>query len=140
MATTPFLTGQRLTADLLNANIIDIPEVITVASTIGTAASGFTASSVRAALLANGKLVNLDMLLAVTTTITPTGVNISPDVLCFTLNAGYRPSAAYEVAFDNGSAGGNGLINTDGTINLRAAYGTISSGTNIRISATFIVG
>jgi len=140
VATTPFLTGQRLTADLLNANIIDVPEVITVAATIGTASTGFTASSVRAALLANGKLIHIDMLLAVTTTITPTGVNISPDVVCFTLNSAYRPSTAYEIAFDNGSAGGNGLVNTDGTISLRAAYGTISSGTNIRLSATFIVG
>ena len=139
MATTPFLTGQRLTADLLNANIIDVPEVITVAATIGTASAGFTASSVRAALLANGKLINLDMLLAVTSTITATSGNIA-DTTCFTLNSGYRPSAVCEIAFDNGSAGGNGVINTDGAISLRAAYATISSGTNIRISATFIVG
>jgi hypothetical protein len=130
--------GTRPLASQINTAIDGVtPVVVTTTATVGTIASGFTTNDVRAVTLAGAKLVCLDLYLAVTTAITATSGNIT-DTTCFTLATAYLPSHAVTFAWDNGSAGGSGVINTDGTVVMRNANATIAVSTNVRISATYI--
>jgi hypothetical protein len=128
-------------ADAVNALLIsyDVPVNTVVAAAAGAVSAGFTVVDTRVATLSAGKLVNIDLQLAVTATLTPTTGNLSPDVTCFTIAAAFRPSRIIEVGFDNGVASGAGIINPDGTIVLRTASSAVSSGSNVRLSATYIL-
>jgi hypothetical protein len=77
----------------------------------------------------------------VTSTVTASSGNISPDVVMFTItNAGLIPVGQGVVAvFSNGAASGDAFIDVDGTVNLRTASSSIASGSNIRLTATYIV-
>jgi hypothetical protein len=144
MGTTDFLTGQRLTADLLNTNIIDVPDVTVVTATVGTVASGFSVNDVRAATLSDGKHVDIDLYCARTgADITATSGNIA-DTLMFTLAAAYRPTHIKSAIWGNGTSSGEATVDTAGLVTLRTASSTIngtagSGVTNLRLSVSFII-
>jgi hypothetical protein len=133
--------------------IINAVNVTVVTSGIGAAASGFTLGDARVASNVGGTVIALDLYLAVTTTVLTvatvstqgTQPNI-PDTTCFTLASAYRPSHAVEIVYDNGVNGGWGVINPDGTVQLRtsnvyaANTNAFTAGTNLRISASYILG
>lgn len=134
MATTEFLIGQRLTADLLNANVIDYP---TTSTSIGTAAAGFTASAQQARIALGGKFVDVALFLNRTgADITQTNTNIA-DTACFTLDSDYWPTETRNCWYGNGSMDGEATISTAGVVTLRSASYTIVSGTNVRICVSF---
>lgn len=107
-------------------------------STALTAAAGFSVNSSRSMKTAAG-VVAWQGYLACTTTITPTaGGNITPDVDCCTLPAGYWPPDIVCISWDNGATGGQGVVNPDGTVQLRTSLTAISAGTNLRLAGSWI--
>lgn len=70
--------------------------------------------------------------------ITPSGQNITPDRKMCEIPAGYRPPDTIGISFDNGTVGGEGIINTDGSVYLRTVSGAIAAASGIRFSATFV--
>lgn len=130
---TNWTAGMKITAARLND---DTP---TKTSTGLVAAPGFSAVSF--AGYRAGNVVSLDIYLGVTTTVTPnTSGNITPDVLACTVPAGWRPTdQATNGIHDNGSASGGFVLDLDGTCTLRTANQSISSGTNMRLHAAFII-
>lgn len=134
---TQWLAGMIITADRLN-------DGIDVASTTSglTAATGFTVNNFEGRV--SGRLCTVDLYMSVTTTInttTTTTPNIA-DTTMATLPAGYRPSEIVQTMWGSGVAAGDAIINTDGTVVLRTSdYNQpISSGANIRVHGTFILG
>jgi hypothetical protein len=118
----------------------------TTVGSIGTVASSFTVADIRAATTMGGKLVELDFSLTLVTAIpsSATAGNIA-DLLCFTVtNAAYRPDHMVEFSFDNGSVGGMGVIDTDGTVTLRittyfsTSGNAVAAGTTIKFNSIFI--
>jgi hypothetical protein len=111
---------------------------ITVDTSIGTAASGFTTSSGTARLALGGKLVYFDLFVTRSgADITQTNSNIA-DTTCFTLDSDFWPSEGYGGIYGNGSMDGEYALSTAGVITLRSASYTIVSGTNLRICGTFL--
>jgi len=120
--------------DIIDTAVVGIVED----TTIGTAATGFSTSSMVARTALGGRLVYLELFLNRTgADITQTNSNVT-DTLMFTLDVGYRPSETINAVVGNGSIVGEAAINADGTVTLRAASYTITSGTNVRLTAFFI--
>jgi hypothetical protein len=108
-------------------------------TSIGTAGSGFSASAQQARTAINGRLIYINLFLNRTgADITQTNSNIA-DTTCFTLDSAYWPSESLNGCYGNGSMDGEFSLTTAGVISLRSASYTIVSGTNIRITATYIV-
>jgi hypothetical protein len=115
------------------------PTVVTstsATSAIGAIQSGFTMNDVRVATLLGGKLVEFDLYCQ-----TPAFAsgNIA-DTTAFIISAPYIPSHTIEVAFDQGTAGAFGVIDTSGNVTVRSTTGAWSSGNNLRCNATYIIG
>lgn len=125
---------QNLASDL-NAAISSIKAVTSVTTGLSPA-TGFSVNALLAKKTSG--VCSIFVYLGVTTTITVSGGNISPDTLCCTLPSGTWPPAIAACVWDNGTAGGGGIINTDGTVYLRSATGSISAGSNIQIAATYV--
>lgn len=107
-------------------------------NSIGTVATGFTVSSQVARVALGGKLVYVNLFLTRSgADITATSGNIA-DTACFTLDSAYWPTETIALTYGNGSMDGEAQITTAGVVNLRSANANIVSGTNLRISATFI--
>jgi hypothetical protein len=88
-----------------------------------------------------GKLVSLGLFLPITSTITATSGNVTPDPLCFTItNSAFIPLYPVDAIISNGAASGDAVIDVDGTITIRTASANLGSGTNLRVSATYILG
>jgi hypothetical protein len=118
------------------------PLVFSTLTLIGTVASGFTSAGAngRAQLMLGAKLVSLGLFIPVSSTIASSSGNIT-DTLCFTItNSGLIPLYPVEAVFSNGATSGDALIDVDGTITLRTSSANVGSSTNIRISATYIIG
>jgi len=118
----------------------DVATAVGIASdvTIGTADTGFSASTQQAWTALDGRLIDINVFLNRSgADITQTNSNI-PDTACFTLDAAYWPSEIRNGTYGNGSMGGEWSISTVGVITLRSASYTIVSGTNVRICATYM--
>lgn len=128
------LAGNRVRAE----DIVDTVEAGIVEDTsIGTAAANFTATTTVARTALGGRLVHLYLLINSTNALTATTGNVS-DTTMFTLDAAYRPSEPVNVVMGNGLVTCEGVINTNGTIQIRSASDTVGAGTNLRLAATFI--
>lgn len=113
---------------------------VVVTATVGTVSTGFTVNDVRAATALDGKLVNIDLYCNRSgADITATSGNIS-DTSMFTLNSDYYPSHVVSCIWSNGAQSGEAVIGTTGVTTLRTGSATIPSGSNIRLSATYLVG
>src|SRR5690349_18614094 len=126
-----------ITADRLNDGID-----VTSTTTGLVAATGFSINSFEARV--SGKVCSVDLYMSVTTTINTTSSttpNIT-DTTMATLPAGYRPSEIVQTMWGSGVAAGDVIINTDGTVVLRTSdYNQpISSGANVRVHASYILG
>lgn len=121
-----------------------VEDLYTIVSdtTIGTQGTNFGAGTNVARTALAGKMVWLTLLLPVTTAFsTDANGNLSPDILAFTLDAAYRPTEATEAFWGNGSVGGEAIVNTDGTINLRNGSGasvSIGTTTNVRVTSFYL--
>lgn len=127
-------------ASAIDDDVQDVltPTVTTTVATVGTVAAGFTANGARAATMLAGKLVEVSLNVTNTAGITATTGNIT-DTQCFTLATAYRPSDTVTATWGNGSVSGECTINTDGTVFLRSADGSIGAGSSaLRIHAMYI--
>src|SRR5262249_47468689 len=70
-------------------------------------------------------------------TITATSGNVTNTTI-FTLDAPYRPSTARAFFWDSDGNFGGGVINTDGTVVVRSAFGSITNPTAIRLNASWL--
>jgi len=114
------------------------PDVTTTTATVGTVESGFTVLDVRAAALLGGKLIHIDLYCDRSgATVTATTSNI-PDTPMFQLAVAYRPDHVVSTVWSNGITDGEAIIQTDGLVYLRTSSQSITSGTDIRLSATYI--
>lgn len=134
---TTWFAGMLITADRLNDGID-----ATVATSGLTASSGFSVNDFEGKI--SGQICTIDVYLSVTSTINTTSGTSSniADTTCCTLPAAYRPAShMVEAIWDNGTASGGATIDTTGVITLRTSdYNQpISSGSNIRIHAAFIL-
>ncbi len=128
------LAGNRVRAE----DIVDtVAAGIVEDTSIGTAAANFTASTTLVRTAMGGRDVYLFLIINTTNALTATGGNIT-DTTMFTLDTAYRPSEAINCAIGNGSVSGEAVINTNGTVQVRAASDTIAAGTNIRLTARYI--
>jgi hypothetical protein len=111
---------------------------VTTTATVGTVASGFSVNDVRAATALSGHMVDLDLYIQRSgATITASGGNIA-DTLMFTLAAAYRPSHIRSAVWGNGTVSGEAIIDTDGSVTLRSANGSITSGSNVRLASCYL--
>lgn len=124
---------------MLASDIITDINTTTITADVGTVASNFTVNDVRAAVSLGGALVDLDLYINTSNAVAASGGNLA-DTTMFTLVDALRPSHAKSCSFGNGSVGGEAIINTDGTINLRSASDTVTAGSNIRLSACYLRG
>lgn len=126
-------------ADIAALEAAITPVITTVTATVGTVATGFTVNDVRAATMAGGKLVSIDLYIQRSgADITATAGNIA-DTTIFTLAVAYRPSHDTSLTWSSGSVSGEAAISTAGVVNLRTASGNITTSQNIRMSATYIL-
>lgn len=131
----------RTAAGALTADATFSADVET--STSFTVASGFSLTAARHRRTCG--VVQINVLVSVTSDITGTGFagNIT-DKSLGTLPPGYRPFNDFvdgvEAVWSNGIVSGSAVISWDGVITLRTSDtdGTIQSGTNLRLTATFI--
>jgi hypothetical protein len=127
-------------AGQVKAAVDDLYAVVSDTS-IGTSGTNFGAGTNVARTTLAGKDIYITLLLPVSTAFsTDANANLSPDILAFTLDAAYRPTEACNAVWGNGAIGGECIINTDGTINLRngsAPSLSIAVATNVRITASF---
>lgn len=126
-------TGAAWEAVLSTGRAVDVTSTTSGA----VIASGFTLSNFWG-YKASG-VVSIAVYLTTTAALTASAGNVS-DTLCVTLPVGYRPLTPRSIVFGNGLITGEAYIATDGTINLRAASDTVSAGSNIRLSDTFVTG
>lgn len=132
--------GGVIYASKINELVNGLNPVVSVATAaVGTVAAGFTVNDVRAATLAGGTLVQIDLYLSNVAAITAATGNFA-DVTCFTMAPAYVPLHFTTFVFGNGSTTGEGqIMSGTGAVSLRSASDTIAAGSNIRISATYIV-
>ncbi len=130
---------QALAGNTVNAqDIIDTVDAdIALDTAIGTAATNFTATTQVARTALGGRLVYLHLIINTTNAITATSGNVS-DVTMFTLDAAYRPTENINCAVGTGLVTGEAIINTDGTVQIRAASDSISAGANLRMTVMFM--
>jgi hypothetical protein len=118
----------------------DIPDTmaarVTADSTIGSAATDFTATTAAAIVDATGKDIYLKLYINTTNALTAATGNIT-DITIFTLDAAYRPDHTVGFGWGSGLVTGEGVINTDGTVVLRSVSDTVSAGANLRINVGF---
>lgn len=103
-----------------------------------TVPSGFTTNSFRGNKISG--VVSVYLYIHTNNPIAVAGNNITPDLHIATLPAKWWPPEVTTIAWDNGTVGGVGLINTNGAVYLRTSSGNIGDETNIRTSATFVQG
>lgn len=129
-----------LAGNTVNAqDIVDTVEAdIAEDTSIGTAATNFTATTQIARTALGGKLVYLFFIINTTNAITATTGNVS-DTTMFTLDAAYRPTEAINCVIGTGLTTGEAIINTNGTIDIRSASDSIAAGANIRLTAMFLL-
>lgn len=150
MAIHSVAAGDIIFATDINALVTALtPVVVTTTATIGTVATGFSVSDVRAVTMADGKVVQLDLAITVTTAINANSAtgNI-PDTTCFTLATAYRPSHTFQSSYDaSGTESGGATFNTDGTVQIRTTNNNVASGAVaipatqlLRISAMYVLG
>jgi hypothetical protein len=114
------------------------PTVDPLTTGVGTAATGFSTADMRGALALSDKLVNVDV------TVTRTGADIVAtsgniaDTACFTLDPIYSPSRTVTLGWGNGAASGEAIITSTGVITLRTASSNITTGSNLRLSTTYL--
>jgi len=125
------------TVDGLEADAV--PSVTTTTATVGTVSTGFGVLDVRAATMFDGKLIHIDLYIERTgAAVTATSGNIA-DTAMFVLATAYRPDHIVSTAWGNGTVDGEAIIQTDGAVYLRTCTGaSITTGSNIRLSATYI--
>ncbi len=130
---------QALAGNTVNAqDIIDTVDAdIALDTAIGTAATNFTATTQVARTALGGRLVYVFLLINTTNALTATAGDIT-DVTMFTLDAAYRPTEPVTCVAGTGLNTGEVLINTDGTVVIRAVSDTIAAGRNIRITSMFL--
>lgn len=129
-----FLAGMRITADRLNDHSLDD------STTSGlTPATDFTVNSF------SGRKVSGVTTVHIYLQYTGTGLTVSPnpggnlgDVTIATLPSGWRPPETINALEADGSTMGEVTISTGGIVSLRVTVSTISTGRNMRITATWI--
>lgn len=110
----------------------------TTTGDVGTVATGFSVNDVRVATSLGGKLVDLDLYINRTgADIVATTGNIT-DTLMFTLTA-FLPSHAKSAVWGNGTTSGEAIVNTTGSISLRTSSSNLVSGTNVRLSTSYLL-
>lgn len=109
-----------------------------VVNTIGTAAAGFTDGGSQAKTMFDGHLVMVRIVVTNASTITATTGDFA-DVLMFTVDPAYRPANVINAVAGNGHTTGEAVLNSDGTVNLRAGSDSFASGNTIRATFTFLV-
>lgn len=106
--------------------------------TIGSTAVNMTGTAATVRTLCNGKMIYLSLTVTTTNALTASAGDVSPDVLIFTVNTAYKPAEIVIGAF-SALAGGQCLLNTDGTIKVSAASDTISAGSTIRATFAYML-
>lgn len=112
------------------ADLQDLATRLTIQSdtSIGTAAANFTDSGCFALTSDNGKDIELVFKITTTNVISQSSGNVSPDILCFTVDAAYRPAVARMCFAIGGGTAGVGLqIGTDGTVNIMTATANVAA-------------
>lgn len=127
---TQWLAGMKVTADRLNDGVS--PTQITTGM---TAQSGFTMVSFSAYKV--GHEISFYALVSNTSTITPTGVNIT-DTNVAALPTGWWPLDQVNGTYGNGTADGEFIIAASGMLQIRTANAALTSGGNLRFSKTFV--
>ena len=126
---TLWLAGMAINADRLNDYS---PDDETTSGLVP--AANFTVNSFYASR--TGGTVFIHCYLNYTgSTITPSGGNITDTALC-TLPAGWIPPTVLNALWGS-VVDGDSVIGTDGQITLRTSNGNITSGQNIRVTATW---
>lgn len=128
---TVWTAGMRMTADRLN----DVTSLIVTSGV--TAATNFSVISYQANF--SGGNVSIALVVQYSgSTITTTSTDQIADTLCATLPTGHRPQAKYWTGVARNSVDLGGCnIDTDGTVTLTTMIGSLASGQNCNINATY---
>ncbi len=132
---------EALAGETVNAQDIVDTIVADIASdaSVGTIASGFTLQSATVDTALGGHLVDFTLYVATTADRTATNGNLS-DITCFTLDAAYRPASVKSSVLGSGTTSGEAILNTDGTVVLRAASDSITTSfPNIRMQFVYLI-
>lgn len=106
-------------------------------ASFGALATGFTSAAGTLRYSLNKQLINLDLTVVSTNTLTATAGNIT-DINCFTLISDFRPSEIKGALITSTAQTGSANIGTDGHVTLISSSDTITAGSTVRISATYL--
>lgn len=125
----PYTVGSEITAGLFT-------HVTASGTGLLTAASGYTDNGSYGVRW--GPLVHLELFINSTAAITATSGNVT-DVTLATLTSGWYPIPGQIGALvGNGSVVGEGVVTEAGLVRLRALSDSITAGTNLRFSVTWL--
>ena len=116
--------------------IVDDDLTVATDTSPGAAASGFTATVAQVSTALNGSLVELVLEVTNTSAITATSGNIT-DTTIYTLDAAYRPTTRKSFSWQNGTVGGQGILQADGTVVLTTASDSIGASTSIKMQLSY---
>lgn len=131
---TTYLAGMRATADRMNDHTADDETTSGLTASTGWTVNDFFARKVSGVTEVHCYLNRSGADL----TLSPNpGGNLADTALCV-LPTGWRPDHTLSGTWGDGFSSGEAILTSSGTVTLRSAITSITSGRNVRFSATWV--